>query len=116
MALGGGGIVTLIIVLAIVLLGGNPLDTGGGASPFDDLGGQTAGTGAPSSTLEHCQTGQDANEHQDCRILAGRQQRAEVLDGGVPRLRACTDALLHRRSLDRLRPGELRRRPVLLPR
>jgi predicted metalloprotease len=69
MALGGGGIVTLIIILAIVLLGGNPLDTGSG-SPFDDLAGQTAGTGAPSSTLEHCQTGQDASEHQDCRILA----------------------------------------------
>lgn len=69
-ALGGGGIVTLIILLAIVLLGGNPLDTGGSGSPFDDLAGQTAGTGAPSSTLEHCQTGQDANEHQDCRILA----------------------------------------------
>ena len=70
MALGGGGIVTLIIIVAIALLGGNPLDTGGGASPFDDLAGQTAGTGPPSSTLEHCQTGQDANEHQDCRILA----------------------------------------------
>ena len=70
MALGGGGIVTLIIVLAIVLLGGNPLDMGDSGGPFDDLGGQTAGTGAPSSTLEHCQTGQDANEHQDCRILA----------------------------------------------
>jgi len=70
MALGGGGIVTLIIIVAIALLGGNPIDTGGGASPFDDLAGQTAGTGPPSSTLEHCQTGQDANEHQDCRILA----------------------------------------------
>ena len=71
MALGGGGIVTLIIIVAIALLGGNPLDTGGGgASPFDDLAGQTAGNGPPSSTLEHCQTGQDANEHQDCRILA----------------------------------------------
>ena len=47
MALGGGGIVTLIIIVAIVLLGGNPLDMGGGASPFDDLAGQTAGTGPP---------------------------------------------------------------------
>ena len=69
MALGGGGIVTLIIIVAIVLLGGNPLDMGGGASPFDDLAGQTAGTGQPSSTLEHCQTADDANENQDCRVL-----------------------------------------------
>ena len=70
MALGGGGIVTLIIIIAIALLGGNPLDTGGGALPSTIWPGQTAGNGPPSSTLEHCQTGQDANEHQDCRILA----------------------------------------------
>jgi predicted metalloprotease len=68
MALGGGGIVTLIIVVAIVLLGGNPLGSGGGA--LDDLTGQTAGAGPPAATLEHCQTGEDANQYQDCRILA----------------------------------------------
>jgi predicted metalloprotease len=67
-ALGGGGIVTLIIIVAIVLLGGNPL--GGGTGGLGDLAGQTAGTGPPAATLEHCQTGQDANEHEDCRILA----------------------------------------------
>ena len=65
---GGGGIVTLIIVVAIVLLGGNPL--GGGTGGLGDLAGQSAGTRPPASTLEHCQTGQDANEHEDCRILA----------------------------------------------
>ena len=68
MALGGGGIVTLIIVLAVVLLGGNPL--GGSGGGLGDLAGQTAGTQAPGATLEHCQTGADANEHEDCRILA----------------------------------------------
>ncbi|CAN5159679.1 neutral zinc metallopeptidase [soil metagenome] len=70
MALGGGGIVTLIIVVAIVLLGGNPLGGGGGLGPLDDLAGQTAGTGGPGATLEDCKTGQDANEREDCRILA----------------------------------------------
>jgi uncharacterized protein len=69
MALGGGGIVTLVVLVAIVLLGGNPLDSGG-LGPLDDLAGQTAGTGAPAATLEDCQTGQDANEREDCRILA----------------------------------------------
>jgi hypothetical protein len=69
MALGGGGIVTLLIVLAVVLLGGN-LGGGGGLGPLGDLAGQTAGTGPPAGTLEHCQTGADANEHEDCRILA----------------------------------------------
>jgi uncharacterized protein len=68
-ALGGGGIVTLIIVLAIVLLGGNPFGDGG-LGPLDDLAGQTAGTQPPAATLEHCQTGEDANRYEDCRILA----------------------------------------------
>jgi uncharacterized protein len=69
MALGGGGIVTILIVLAIILLGGNPFG-GGGLGPLEDLSGQTAGTGPPSATLSECQTGQDANEREDCRILA----------------------------------------------
>ena len=68
MAIGGGGIVTLIVILAIVLLGGNPL--GGSTGGLGDLVGQTAGTAEPGATLDHCQTGQDANEHEDCRILA----------------------------------------------
>ncbi len=70
MALGGGGIVTLIVIVAIVLLGGNPLDSGGDLGPLDDLAGQTAGTGQPpSATLDECQTADDANNRQDCRIL-----------------------------------------------
>jgi uncharacterized protein len=69
MALGGGGIITIIIVLAVVLLGGN-LGGGGGLGGLGDLAGQTAGTGTPAATLEHCQTGADANEHEDCRLLA----------------------------------------------
>jgi len=65
MALGGGGIVTIIIVLAVLLLGGNLGGSGGDLGGLGDLAGQTAGTGAPSSTLEHCQTGADANEFED---------------------------------------------------
>jgi predicted metalloprotease len=68
MALGGGGIVTLLIVLAIVLLGGNPLDTGsGGLGGLNDI---TAGAQPPAATLDHCQRGEDANQREDCRILA----------------------------------------------
>jgi uncharacterized protein len=67
-ALGGGGVVTLIIILAIVLLGGNPL--GDGTGGLGDLAGQSAGTRPPAATLEHCQTGEDANQYEDCRILA----------------------------------------------
>ena len=68
MALGGGGIVTIIIVLAIVLLGGNPL--GGSTGGLGDLSGVAVGTAGPAATLDHCQTGEDANQHEDCRILA----------------------------------------------
>jgi uncharacterized protein len=68
MALGGGGIVTLIIVLAIVLLGGNPL--GDGAGGLGDLSGQSIGTQEPADTLEHCQTTEDAIENEDCWVLA----------------------------------------------
>jgi hypothetical protein len=62
-ALGGGGIVGIIIFLAIVLLSGG--ETGG----LGGLAGETAGTAAPSATISECQTGQDANEREDCRIL-----------------------------------------------
>jgi uncharacterized protein len=68
-ALGGGGIVTLVVVLAFILLGGNPLGDGG-LGPLTDLAGRTAGTGPPGATLDHCRTGQDANQYEDCRILA----------------------------------------------
>jgi predicted metalloprotease len=69
MALGGGGIVG-IIVLVVLLLAGIPIGGGGGPAGFDQLDGESAGTGAPSATLSECQTGQDANEREDCRILA----------------------------------------------
>ncbi len=68
MALGGGGIVTILVLLVVVLLGGNPLGSGTGG--LGDLSGASVGTGAPAATLDHCQTGEDANEHEDCRILA----------------------------------------------
>jgi predicted metalloprotease len=67
MALGGGSIVTLLIILAVVLLGGNLGDATGG---LPNLEGVSVGDEPPAATLEHCQTGQDANEHEDCRILA----------------------------------------------
>jgi predicted metalloprotease len=65
---GGGGLVTLLVVLAIVLLGGNPLGDGtGGLGGLDDL---TQSTQPPAAQLDHCESGQDANEQDDCRILA----------------------------------------------
>jgi uncharacterized protein len=80
-ALGGGGIVTLIVVIAIVLLGGNPLDTGGGG--LGGLNDVTQGTQPPAAQLEHCQTAEDANQHQDCRILAVVNSVQEYWQGAL---------------------------------
>jgi predicted metalloprotease len=63
---GGGGLIGLIIVLAIVFLGG-----GGGLGQLGGLADQTVGGSAPPSDLaEECRTGEDANTREDCRILA----------------------------------------------
>ena len=64
---GGGGIVVLLVVLAFLFLGG-----GGGLGDLGSLAGQTVGPGQqpPGDLRDECQTGQDANEREDCRILA----------------------------------------------
>ncbi len=63
MALGGvGGIGGLILLVAIVLLSGNL-----GGAPLGSLEDTTLdGSG---ETLSECQTGADANERDDCRIV-----------------------------------------------
>jgi predicted metalloprotease len=61
-AIGGGGL-GLVLVIAYVLLGGNPDDLSGVLQPG-------AVTGPESSALAtECKTGTDANERDDCRIL-----------------------------------------------
>src|SRR5918999_2564338 len=67
LAAGGGGLglVGVIIFLLITVLGGGGL---GQLAPLDD---QQVGQGdTPSEVSQECRTGEDANERQDCRIVA----------------------------------------------
>ena len=81
-ALGGGGLGVLAIILIGNLLGvdlsglvGSGTGTGTGTSPTD-------------SSLEQCQTGEDANENLDCRMKGAAASLEEfwsnTLDGATP--------------------------------
>jgi hypothetical protein len=73
MALGGGGVLALVVVVLALLFGVDPF---GGSDPLGGslggLAGQEVGGGSsgPSEVEQECRTGQDANERQDCRLVA----------------------------------------------
>jgi uncharacterized protein len=69
LAVGGGGLglAGVVIFLLITLLGGGS-DLGAQLQPLDE---QQVGQGdSPSEVSQECRTGEDANERQDCRIVA----------------------------------------------
>lgn len=61
---GGSGCLLLVIVIIYAVMGGNPLELLGGGSSAPP------GPVAEGSSLEHCLTGADANEQDDCLVQA----------------------------------------------
>ncbi len=69
-ALGGGGGIVGVIVLLVVLFAGGGLGDLGGLTGGGGAGLTETGNVAGSDLSKECQTGEDANERQDCRIVA----------------------------------------------
>jgi uncharacterized protein len=79
LAAGGGGLglIGIIVFLLITFLSG-----GDGLGQLGPLQGQHVGQGdTPSEVSEECRTGQDANERQDCRIVAVVNSVQKFWDG-----------------------------------
>ncbi|MGZ8650772.1 MAG: KPN_02809 family neutral zinc metallopeptidase [Actinomycetota bacterium] len=83
-AVGGGG---LGLVIAIVFVVVNAIGGGDAGSILQDLSGVTVGGGSSTGDLSHCRTGADAQDSEDCRIVAYVNSIQDYWDGRVPNYR-----------------------------
>ena len=117
LALGGGGlgIIGLLVFLLISWLSG-----GGGLGQLGPLDGTRVGQGdTPSTISQDCRTGQDANEREDCRIVAVVNSVQKFWDGVFQRSNRQYQYVDTVFFTDAVNTGcgvrELRGRAVLLP-
>ena len=81
LAVGGGGLglAALVVYLLVAMLSGGEGGLGGQLAPLED---QRVGQGdTPSEVSTECQTGEDANTRQDCRIVGVVNSAQEFWDG-----------------------------------
>jgi predicted metalloprotease len=81
LAVGGGGLglLGLVVILLFTLLSGGEGGLGGQLGPLED---QQVGQGdTPGEVSSACQTGEDANRRQDCRIVASVNSVQKFWDG-----------------------------------
>jgi uncharacterized protein len=68
LAVGGGGLAGIIVVIVLMI---SAFTGGGGLGDLGALEDQAIGTGQPpaGSAASECQTGEQANEREDCRVV-----------------------------------------------
>jgi predicted metalloprotease len=80
LAVGGGGLGLIVAIVFVVI---SALGGGNANSVLQDLSGVTVGNGSSSADLSHCKTGADAQDSEDCRIVAYVNSIQEYWSGTV---------------------------------
>ena len=80
LAVGGGGLGLIVAIVFVVI---SALGGGDANSVLQDLSGVTVGNGSSSADLSHCKTGADAQDSEDCRIVAYVNSIQEYWSGTV---------------------------------
>ncbi len=116
----GGGAGTIILLILSLVLGFNPLSAINSGNGSGAVATQAPGSAQGSGNLaQNCQTGADANNSTDCRVVGTvdsvqKYWTDEFTRRGM-RYQLASDDALHRPDADGVRRGDYRRRPVLLP-
>ena len=76
----GGGLGTVLVVVVLALLGVD-IPGGGGSDPFSLGTGPSSGTSSELSST--CRSGEDANQREDCRIVAVINSVQAYWSGGI---------------------------------